>query len=74
MKRFKLSPDAAADIREIWAYIAEDSVKAARKVRLSLFDACQLLAENPVIGFTKSLARSARCVRSGCVRLRKCRR
>jgi plasmid stabilization system protein ParE len=40
MKRFKLSPAAAGDIREIWTYIAADSVKAARKVRLALFDAC----------------------------------
>jgi plasmid stabilization system protein ParE len=31
MKRFKLSPEAASDIREIWGYIAADSVKAARK-------------------------------------------
>jgi toxin ParE1/3/4 len=53
MKRFSLSPDAASDIREIWAYIAADSVKAARKVRLSLFDACQRLAENPRIGHSR---------------------
>ena len=53
MKRFKLSPEAALDIRDIWAYIADDSVKAARKVRLSLFDACKLLAENPNIGHTR---------------------
>ena len=36
MKRFKLSPEAAIDVRDIWAYIAEDSIKSARKVRLSL--------------------------------------
>lgn len=53
MKRFKLSPEAACDIREIWSYIAADSVKAARKVRLALFDACQRLAENPGIGHTR---------------------
>jgi plasmid stabilization system protein ParE len=50
MKRFKLSREAASDIREIWRYIALDSVKSARKVRLSLFNACQFLAENPRIG------------------------
>ena len=50
MKLFKLSPEAAGDIRDIWAYIAEDSVKAVGKVRLGLFDACKLLAENPAIG------------------------
>lgn len=50
MKRFKLSPEAARDIREIWAYIAEDSIKAARRVRLLIFDACQRIAGNPGIG------------------------
>ena len=53
MKLFKLSPEAARDIRDIWAYIAEDSIKAAGKIRLNLFDACKLLAENPAIGHTR---------------------
>ena len=53
MKRFKLSPEAASDVRDIWAYIAEDSIKAARKVRISLLDACKLLAENPHIGHSR---------------------
>ena len=53
MKLFKLSPEAAGDIQNIWAYIAEDSIKAAGKVRLNLFDACKLLAENPAIGHTR---------------------
>jgi toxin ParE1/3/4 len=53
MKRFRLSPEAASDIREIWSYIAADSVKAARKVRLALLDACQRLAENPRIGHVR---------------------
>ncbi len=50
MKRFKLSPEAARDIREIWAYLAQDSIKAARHVRLQIFEACQRIAENPGIG------------------------
>jgi len=50
MKRFKLSPEAASDIRDIWAYVAQDSTKAARRVRLQIFDACQKIAENPGIG------------------------
>jgi antitoxin ParD1/3/4/toxin ParE1/3/4 len=53
MKRFKLSPEAASDMREIWSYIAADSVKAARKVRLALFAACQRLAENPGLGHVR---------------------
>lgn len=50
MKPFKLSPQAALDIRQIWAYIASDSVKAARRIRLQMFDACRRIAENPRIG------------------------
>jgi plasmid stabilization system protein ParE len=32
-------PKAAGDIREIWEYIEEDSLRAARKVRLLILDA-----------------------------------
>lgn len=57
MRRFKLSPEAASDIRDIWNYIAQDSVRAARKVRLRILDTCQLLAANPEIGhFREDLA------------------
>lgn len=47
MKPFKLSPEAAQDIREIWAYIAADSIKAARRLRLQILDACRRVADNP---------------------------
>jgi len=50
MKRFKLSREAAHDIRDIWAYVAQDSIRAARRVRLQIFDACQRIAEKPGIG------------------------
>jgi plasmid stabilization system protein ParE len=50
MKSFKLSPYAADDIRSIWSYIAKDNVRAARRVRLRIFDACTRLAEHPRIG------------------------
>jgi plasmid stabilization system protein ParE len=50
MKGFKLSPEAASDIREIWTYIAADNLKAARRVRLQILEACQRLAANPRIG------------------------
>jgi len=53
MKRFKLSPEAAQDVREIWAYIASDSIKAARRLRLQIFDACQRIANNPGIGHSR---------------------
>ncbi len=50
MKCFRLSPEAARDIREIWAYLAQDSINAARRVRLQIFDACRKIAANPGIG------------------------
>jgi plasmid stabilization system protein ParE len=53
MKRFQLSTQAANDIRDIWAYIAADSLVAARKVRLSCLNACQTLANRPGLGHTR---------------------
>ena len=50
MKRFRLAPDAAQDVRAIWSYIAKDNIRAARKVRLQILGACQQLAENPRLG------------------------
>ena len=50
MKRFKLSPEAALDIRDIWAYIAHDSIRAARGVRLQIMKACQAIAASPRLG------------------------
>ena len=41
MKHFRLSPEAASDIRDIWSYIANDSIQNARRVRLLILDACQ---------------------------------
>ncbi len=53
MKRFKLSPEAARDIHEIWATIAADSIKAARRVRLQILAACQRIAGNPRVGHSR---------------------
>jgi plasmid stabilization system protein ParE len=53
MKRFKLAPEAARDIREIWAYIAKDSIKAARRVRREMLNACHRIARNPRVGHSR---------------------
>jgi len=50
MKKFRLSPDARQDIRDIWAYIARDSIDAAARVREEIRDVCRRLAEHPQIG------------------------
>ena len=47
---FRLSPEAARDIADIWEYIARDNGRAARRVRLELLAACRRLAQQPGIG------------------------
>ncbi len=53
MKRFKLSPQAAGDIREAWAYIAADNLDAARRFRLQIREACGKIAQSPRIGHSR---------------------
>jgi toxin ParE1/3/4 len=53
MKPFKLSLEACRDVQQIWAYIAADSIKAARRVRLQILNACRKIAENPGIGHSR---------------------
>ena len=50
MNSFRLAPAAARDIEDIWAYLARDSVRAARRVRLALLAACRRLAQHPGLG------------------------
>ena len=50
MNSYRLAPEAARDIEEIWEYIARDSVCAARRVRLGLLAACRRLAQHPGLG------------------------
>lgn len=61
MKGFKLSPEAARDVREIWAHIAQDDIKAARRVRLQIFHACQSIAENPRIDTNERTSQKSPC-------------
>ncbi len=49
-KLFRLGPEAAEDIREIWRHIAEDNAIAAKRFRLKLLDACQQLGRFPGMG------------------------
>ncbi len=53
MKRFKLSPQAAGDIREAWAYVARDNLNAAGRFRLRIRQACRTIAQNPRIGHSR---------------------
>ena len=53
MKRFLISREAAANIREIWQFISEDNVSAAERVRQELYDAIHGLAERPGKGHSR---------------------
>lgn len=48
--RFVLTPEAEADIVNIWQYIAQDNPAAADCVVAELFDAFDRLADMPGIG------------------------
>ncbi len=50
MKAFKLTRQAALDLRQIINYIAEDNGNAARRVSQQLLQAFELLATEPKIG------------------------
>jgi toxin ParE1/3/4 len=52
-KSFRLAPEAAADIRQIWKYIADDNASAAKRFRLKILAACQQLGTNSGLGHTR---------------------
>jgi plasmid stabilization system protein ParE len=50
MTRFRLSPEAAQDVIDIYEYIAQDSADAAERVRAEICDAILGLAAMPAKG------------------------
>ena len=51
---FELHPDAAQDITEIWEFIAEDSLLAAKRVREEILDAIRRLVPFPQQGHLRT--------------------
>jgi plasmid stabilization system protein ParE len=47
MTRFRLSPEAAQDLIDIYEYIAQDNLEAAERVRTEISDAMLGLAAMP---------------------------
>jgi plasmid stabilization system protein ParE len=47
LSAYVLTPRASADIFHIWRYIAGDSEKAANRVESAIYEACDLIAEDP---------------------------
>lgn len=50
MNGYELSPEALADLQEIWVYIAGDNPAAADELEADIYQACELLARNPRLG------------------------
>ena len=54
MKGYELSPEATEDLQEIWVYIADENPAAADKLEEDIYEACELLANNPRLGHRRS--------------------
>jgi plasmid stabilization system protein ParE len=54
MNRYELTRETFGDLDDLWRYIAEDSVDAANRVTDEILDACDLLADRPLMGHTRA--------------------
>lgn len=54
MSVYAVTPRAKADIADIWRYIAADNEDAADRVERAIFDACELVAQSPARGHSRS--------------------
>ena len=50
MRSYEVSPEANADLLEIWKWIAKDSVELADRVEAELYDLFEALARMPGMG------------------------
>jgi toxin ParE1/3/4 len=50
VSRYILSEDADRDLESVWDYIAEDNLAAADQWLATLFDAFEMIAQNPRVG------------------------
>jgi antitoxin ParD1/3/4 len=47
---FRFTPEAKADLYEIWSYIAADNERAANRVEGEIYKACAFIARGPLRG------------------------
>ena len=47
---YRFTPEAAADLFDIWSYVASDNVEAAERVETAIYDACSFVAQAPLSG------------------------
>ncbi|MCP4679166.1 MAG: type II toxin-antitoxin system RelE/ParE family toxin [Deltaproteobacteria bacterium] len=50
MLKLVISPEATADLDDIWSYIAEDNPEMATLFLSSILAECRLLSDSPYIG------------------------
>jgi plasmid stabilization system protein ParE len=53
MSKYQFTPQAVADLFDIWSFIAEDNPAAADRVEEAVFRACDFLADSPFAGRTR---------------------
>ena len=49
MTLFRFTPQASVDLFDVWSYIAADNPEAAERVEDAIYDACALIAEQPLV-------------------------
>jgi plasmid stabilization system protein ParE len=54
MSKYQFTPQAIADLFNIWSFIAEDNPAAAHRVEDAVFRACDFLADSPLAGRTRT--------------------
>ena len=66
MARYRLTPRASQDLRDIWHTIAIDNEKAADKLLMRIFDKLDLAAQHPKMGTARpELSATARILIEG---------
>ncbi|UVC14904.1 type II toxin-antitoxin system RelE/ParE family toxin [Mesorhizobium onobrychidis] len=66
MARYRLTPRASQDLRDIWRTIAIENEKAADKLLMRFFDKLELAAEHPKMGTARpELSLTARVLIEG---------
>ena len=50
MSSYQFTPQAIADLFDIWSFIAQDNPTAANRVEEAVFRACDFLADSPLAG------------------------
>jgi plasmid stabilization system protein ParE len=53
MSEYRFTPQAVADLFDIWSFIADDNPSAADKVEQAIFRACDFLSDSPLAGRTR---------------------